>query len=575
MWKPPADQIETDTGWRPPPDAVVSDKSSQPKQPSFLQTVSNAADRITGTMPAVASLSSPALGMAQYAGQQMNDASGRLGGAVTEFAGRKGIPGVGAAVLGTAASIASNPMTYVNPGEVASGKFAEPVVPAERAFDVQTANKYGLPTTRADLTGSKSASMIETGLNNTITGSGPLQEIARQKLAAIDAAKIKIGQRFGTNEPLSSSGLEAKLSMQKELGGAYQTATKLYKNVPDVPIKTSNLDTALNELDYKNIDKSASSTIDEIKGRLGNQGSPSEQFNPTYSVQGTERQIPTFQKLNDVRNLLSKEIQLDTTYNPIVGNQVGPKGQALIPLKKALDADIQDYVKSNQDTPYGKMESDQFNTSFNKANTFYGAYKNLQGNKLVQKLSRVPESDIPKTVFGSGRIEDVNIAKSALGQKGFNAAKQQFFSDLLESKNIDTQLAKYEPEFLKGVFNSQELNALREAGSLKRTALTAERTAGNPSGTGRVVSSIATGGFLMDALRRGMYNPIHAATEAGLALGGPRLAANAYLAYGKGVPYSLGARSAGAVRATAGAGGLSDESRRAALAAFIDKFTTK
>jgi hypothetical protein len=94
-------------------------QSSTPPQQSegVLDTMSNAADKITETIPAVAGLMSPTLGMAQYAGQQMNEASGKLGGAVTESVAEN-FPNAPTAVpvgLGVAASLASNPMSYMNP----------------------------------------------------------------------------------------------------------------------------------------------------------------------------------------------------------------------------------------------------------------------------------------------------------------------------------------------------------------------------------------------------------------------------------------------------------------------------
>lgn len=92
-------------------------QSQQPESPGILQTMSDAADRITGTIPPVAGLMAPTLGMAQYAGQKMNEASGQLGEAVTERVATE-FPNAPTAIpvgLGAVASIASNPMTYVNP----------------------------------------------------------------------------------------------------------------------------------------------------------------------------------------------------------------------------------------------------------------------------------------------------------------------------------------------------------------------------------------------------------------------------------------------------------------------------
>lgn len=639
---------------------AVDNRRMDQKIADFVQPFSNAMGEAQAALPRAVGLVSPPLGAAMYGVNKINEAAGSVAGPVAEFAGRHGVnPYVGAG-LGMAASVAANPLTYVNPmGAGIAGKVLKPVIPAERAFDVVTAQKYGLPMTRADLTGGVGAARVETGLSGTITGGGPFQKIAAEKLAAIERAKSYLASRFGTEQPLSSSGAEAKLSMQSEMGAASQTARDLYKQVPDVKIQVGNLNKSLNELDFGAIDKGASSTIQDVRSRLGINPNQTETTVPTmgsqYSVKPIAPELPIisdaanatgepyavfqgntdfgggnihstyilrgdhprtggnfsaeqlsemgikikgktqkaaelghepvgatpevfggtpqtqgFQKLNDIRNLLSKEIQSDTTYNPIMGNQVGPKAQTLSPLKKALDQDIQTYPSTVTD-PIRKAEAADFQTSFNKANMYYGDIKNLKNNKFVQRLSRVPESDIPKTVFGSGRIEDINVSKAVLGQEGFNAAKKQFFNDLLESKNIETKLSKYEPEFLNGVFNPNELNALREAASLKKTSLTAEKLAGNPSGTAQRLASIATGGGLAHAAYQALTHPVAAAAEAVGVLGLPYVGTKAYLGTTQGVPYSVGRGSMVGTKAGALAAN-SSSSRKDAHAEFIRRY---
>jgi nucleoid-associated protein YgaU len=117
------------------------------------------------------------------------------------------------------------------------GNVFKPQVPAARAFDVATANKYGLPMTRADLTGDIGAARVEGALSRSITGGPMFQRLYQEKLAAIEKAKSQIGSRFGTDQPLSSSGLEAKLSMQEQMSAAQKTAGRLYKEIPDPQIQ--------------------------------------------------------------------------------------------------------------------------------------------------------------------------------------------------------------------------------------------------------------------------------------------------------------------------------------------------
>lgn len=689
-WTPPPDQVISSTapisgGWTPPPDQVITHSDQtidnrrwDQKAADFFQPLSDAADRIQGTMPAVGALMNPSYGLAQYAGSKINEAAGGLAQPVTESLGKAGVPGPAAAALGMGASIAANPFTYLDPGAGFAGKMLEPVIPAERAFDVATAQKYNLPMTRADLTGGVGTARVETGLSGTMTGGGAFQDIAAQKLAAIEKAKTSIGNKFGTNMPPSASGTEAQLSMQDLFGAIKQKVELNYKEIPNDNIPTSGFEKSLDNVDFRNIDKSAHPIINDIRARLGKQPfnteetsptpfSPQEQgVNPktanpgdiirpsqsqyrtgpaspdlpvvennplttgephavfqgnmdygdgntpsTYILRGdhprtggnfngqqlSDMGIPVrgqlakavgqtpdylgegakpasvtqFQKLNDIRNLLSKEIQKDTQRNVLLGNQVGPKGQALIPLKKALDQDLQDYVKNNKTNPLGKMMSEDFSQKFNRANSFYGAYKNLQQNKFVQKLSKADPSELPATLFG-GSVEDLNVGRKALGKEGYAAAKQQFFNTLLNSKNIETQLSKYTPEFLKGAFNGEELNALREAASLKKTSLTAEKLAGNPSGTAQRVLSSATMGGLGALGYRALTHPVASAVEAAGILGGPYLASKAYLGSTYGVPYSIGGPSVLAAKAAAG---TSSSNRPDVHAEFLRRFVKR
>lgn len=699
----------------PPAPSAPAAKPSAPKPydptlledaADFFSPLAGAAGRIQETMPMAASLVNPSLGLAQYAGAEINKASGQVGEATAERLGAEGMNPYGAAALGMGASIVSNPMTWVGTGAASSGgRVLKPTVPASRAFDVATADKWNMPTSRADRTGGIGAARVETGLSGTITGGPIFQKLAQQKMAALENARSQIGSRFGTREPLSASGLESKLGMQGEMGAGYQTAVDLYKKVPDNKFSVGNFEQALNDIDFQNIDKSALSTINDLRGRFQKQPPPTEATSPksfgaSKQIQNVEippsmEQVPGegnvfapgrtaqmestlqsqyrvgpqtpdlpiisdaanktgepyavfqgntdfgggemvsnyilrgqhprsggnfnaqqlsemgikikgrtqkaaelghspvdapaevfgdvsgppgFQTINEARNLLSREIKSDTKYNPIMGNQMGPKATALSKLKKALDKDISEYVernKQNKSDPLGKWEAEEFDTAFNRANSFYGDYQSLKNHPLVEKLSKVPDSDIPKTVFASGRIEDVNIAKAALGQKGFNAAKKQYFNELLESKNIESTLAKESPEFLKGVFNDKELNALREMASLKKTSLTAEKLAGNPSGTAQRLGSYATlgglGGLWFNALKSPTAGSLAGAavTTAGV-LGIPYAASKLYTGWGsKGVPYSYGTAS---TKATSIGSNVASTSRSDALREFARRY---
>lgn len=463
-----------------------------------------------------------------------------------------------------------------------------PKVPASRAFDVATAEKYGLGPnlTRADLTGSEGASKIESGLGSTLTGGAPIADNNQAKMKLVEEARANIANKFGTTLPPSAVGQEARLSMQNEMGQASGTARDLYKQIPDVPIPPSNLEKALNDVDFQNVDKGAAKTIAEIRGRLGHQVPITEAGRASSigpSIPETPA-TPTFQKLNDIRNLLSKEIQADTKFNPIIGNQIGEKAQALIPLKKALDSDYQAYIQNSRSNPLGKMESGEFDRTFTKANAFYGDLAQLKSNKLVKRLAdpNIVASEIPNIIFRSGNVEDLNTAKAVLGQEGFGVAKKQFFTDLLNSDNIGRELKKYSNEFLEGAFNPHELEALKEADSLAKTSKTAQTIAGNTSRTAAHLATLATTGGLLDSARRTISNPLAAAGEAAITLGAPYAGAKAYLGTSRGINVpSIQGNMAKLLASVGSAGGqglnvIGQDPRSAqALSQLLQKLTKK
>lgn len=448
---------------------------------------------------------------------------------------------------------------------IAKKTLFEPKVPANRAFDIATAEKYGAGDvlTRADKTGSKAASNIESAVGNTLTGSGPIQANNAEKMRILEEARQKIGNQFGTSMPPSAIGHEGRMKMRGEIGAYHEFGKDLYKQIPDVPIPPSGLLKAIDETDMANTPNPAAGVINEIRGRLGHQA-PITEAGTASSVGPVSAEVPsvpTFQKLNDIRNLLSKEIQADTKYNHVLGNQEGPKAKALIPLKKALEQDFQAYVKASQGTPYGKMESGTFENAFNRANSYWGKLKELKSNPLVQKLADkdVAQSDIPDIIFKSGNIEDITTAKLVLGKDAYGAVKRKFFTDLFESKNIGRELSKYSDEFLRGAFEPNELQALKEADSLAKTIKTAESVAGNSSRTAQHIGTMATGAGLFDAAKRSVSNPWMAILEAAATLGVPFGVAKAYLATSKGITVPSGIQGgfgklAASVGAAAGQG---------------------
>lgn len=523
-----------------------------------LKPFANAQSKIESTMPFVAGLVTPGLGLATDAVQRgtkgLFGAFEKGGENVAESLATKGKTSPeAAAAIGTGIGLIPQVASAFIPGaKFPEMKMLKPAAGAGRAEGVSAAAEMGVPLTRAEITGSKPTSLIESGLEKSLTGSGSIQRFRQTQSAAINNALQSLKKRFGSAEPLSSSGADAKIGMQSELGAAREAGRQLYRDIPDVAISPSTLQKTLDDLVFNNPDKTVLRVAKEVKDRLGTQVPITEETVPKLGSEHSvkpktpdARPTPTFQQLNDIRNYLSKEIQNETTFNPITGNQVTETGRSLAPLKKALDADIKSYM-TNQETPYGKMEAETFGSAFTKANSYHGAVKELINNKLVRKLSKAPESDVAKIVFGPGRPEDILVAKASMGEEGFAAIKKQYFNDLLESKNIGRELDKLEPKFLQMAFRPEELEALKKLDSIKKVSLGAEKIAGNPSGTGQTVGTGLTFAGLGHAAMKAASHPLMAAVEAASILGIPWVTAKAYLGTGAGIPLPVGTAVKGA-----------------------------
>ncbi len=558
----------------------------------FMQPIADASSKLMSAAPLVAGVMSPGAGLAVDAASRgmtgLDQAFQGLGGLAAENL-PESMSDYQRAAAGTAISMVPQVAGALIPGpKFPQMRMLKPVAGPGREAGVAAAAEAGVPLTRAEITGAKPTSLLESGLEKSLTGSGQIQRFRQAQSAAIDRALEGVKKRFGTNEPLSSGGADAKIGMQSEMGQARELGRKLYRDIPDVPIAPTNLQKALDDLIFSNPEKRVSTIAEEVKGRLGSQAPITEATSPKPIGKTGESQynigpktpgkpgVPTFQKLNDIRNMISKEIQADTVFNPISGNQIGETGRSLTPLKKALDADIEAY-KSGQTTPYGKMEAETFGTAFNKANAFHGSVKDLINNKLVKKLSKAPESDVSKIVFGPGRPEDILVAKATMGQEGYAAIKKQYFNDLLESKNIGSALDKLEPEFLQAAFSAEELEALRKLDSIKKVSLGAEKVAGNTSGTAQNVATGATFAGLGHAAMKALTSPLTAAIEAAAILGIPYATAKAYLGTARGIPLPVNTASQVATRG--GAAGLNslgtNPDTRKALTAILDRMRKK
>lgn len=421
-----------------------------------------------------------------------------------------------------------------------------PRASAETAEGVAAAAKHGIPLTRAEITGSKPASMAEVGLRSTPMGAAPFESADKAQAAAVSSAEDAIRQQHGTMEPPTVSGMDAKEGLISEMGKNKAMAQKLYKQIPDLPVPASSLQEHLNMsmMDADSLGdakvskalKQARDLIERPSGAteatspkvLGETGQSQYRIGPTTPKKAGP---PTFQELNKLRNDLAYQLKQETKWTPF-GPEISPSGQKILGIKNAVEKDIGDFAQ----TSLGKYSD--FGSAYQKAKGFYGDYANLKNNKLVRNIGRVPESDVSKTIFGKGRAEDVRTAKAALGDDGFKAVQDQYFSSLLDEKNVGNKLDKLSrsnSEFLQESLRPEQLRALKEVDAFRKRASGAERMASNTSRTAQTGATLAAGVSLWNILKSAFTNPIMAIAHATELLGLPYAASKLYLGTGSGI----------------------------------------
>jgi hypothetical protein len=167
---------------------------------------------------------------------------------------------------------------------------------------------------------------------------------------------------------------------------------------------------------------------------------------------------------------------------------------------------------------------------------------------------RIANEDNPaalvKYIFQPNNAKQILRTRALVGQEGFQDLKQAFLTDLLDDASgrfvgqgnqeiafprlfkLDNFFKKYDTNTLKLIFSPAELGKLEQLHRMAKFTNTAQRMAGNPSGTGQV----ALAGSLINRLSDPRLFQ-GAAVGAGAVGGGAGIAAGAGLAIG--TPWAL------------------------------------
>lgn len=373
-----------------------------------------------------------------------------------------------------------------------------------------------------------------------IKGVGRLVGKIRNAPKVLEDALGTAMEQFGTAETPSMVGNTARGGLESEQALNEALAQKLYGEVPkDVPVSTPRLAGRYREV------------ADELPASLGNTVKKHIQLEPNPirpgdvgEFKGVTNDIPASEvvrksSLTDAsgKPLTFKEdipgrTEYGTSYSASPGQPTqlppntppvsdliklrsklgaasrsgGIDGYNAGQLKAALDEDISNLGAG--EGPLGKMTNEVVNQPLKKATSYYREMMGQQNTPLYKKLATSKVEDIPNIIFKSGRTQDVLEARAAIGEEGFHAAKKSFFNDVVNSKDVGKTLAKYEKgnsDFLRAVFNTNEISSLRTVADLQQKALQAAKTVERAKMlmTGVGVAAVG-GGIAGKALKFGM-----------------------------------------------------------------------
>jgi hypothetical protein len=218
------------------------------------------------------------------------------------------------------------------------------------------------------------------------------------------------------------------------------------------------------------------------------------------------------------------------------------------------------FLRSNEPVQRG-----DFAKEYRKANAFSGAYKGLFKSDDAIAIANAPAERVVDMIFKKNNETAIKRFRAIAGNDGFEAAKQKFTQDLLESGNVEAELAKYKPGTLSAIYTKPELQQVRDYGStqgITKTVGNLQGTSGSARTNVAVGQGIGLGGGVVASLMTG--NPLPAVLGAAQLIA-PRYAAKAYLSEAMTRGISTGIRP-----------GVAKGAERAAIyGTFIDRITTK
>jgi len=397
---------------------------------------------------------------------------------------------------------------------------------------VEIAKKHDVPLTPAEITRSRPLALTESALSFTPGSSGVMQRARFKQLErmtelredllntisqgrtsprsleqsgldlknAIDefvsGVKVKsMGQStklkndllksVGSTETYDSLGMSGQQLLAtrsqafSEQGGAYyqhvwdklppsdkiplprmkETAIRLYKAELDKPVSLRNkpvMSTLSDVADLKaggveGLEAFAPEIRKQIEAQLETSGALSY---PAKAIQGMRSE------------LTHRFVAADAAYKTQVkGAQKmlsSPEAGVYKQLRSALEGDLDAYFRET-----GNAEAKK---SWEFAQAFWGAGKQLFGDQTIQKAMRTNPENVIDVVFTPGAITPLNKLKKAVGQEGFDKLTTGFTNKIFDKasrggfswEKVAEELDRYGNQTLATIYSPAQLNQLKD-----------------------------------------------------------------------------------------------------------------
>lgn len=359
------------------------------------------------------------------------------------------------------------------------------LTPAQREISA-IADKYNVPLSVADIKQTKLASLLESMSEKTFFSGNIIQSFRKGQIAAFKNAADDLVQRSGGKVDRETAG-----NMVLESFNAAAEAAKKKTNALYDAARSSVIDPSKKNMNNTAIKQKAREMLAQEELVAPNIQSP---IVPLLKDIAQKKSIYDNIDAADALSSKLKELIRDEA------NKVGKvgAGQRTTPLGRKYAQLLHSFEK-DYDAYYADVNPGA-KGMYDLAKAAAKNEKHLFANKNILKLVNQNPEKIVDSVIKNNNVTVIKGLKAAIGEANFKPVKQKFIQDLVESAStaeagampkflpsaMVNKLGKYEPETLNAILSKEEQKEIGEIAKLSSAMETAERVAGNPSGTAQV-----------------------------------------------------------------------------------------